>query len=904
MKKLFLIAGLVLLFSTVSYAQISQGGKPFSFYPQNAEHLNRNVPIAKMPYVDVAALQKEDLIVDKIKDIPWRFGKNIDVILNPANSGITEILPNGDKLWRLRIYSKGAQTINLTFDNYRLPPGAKLFIYNDYCNDIHGAFTELNNQDDRVFATTLIKGDAITVEYYEPQNVIFPGELNISRVTHGYRGINEYYKEFGESGSCQINVHCATGTGWENQIKSVCMLVVGGSGFCTGALVNNTANDGTPYILTANHCSGSNDWASWVFWFNWEAPTCTTPGSSPSYNSVSGSSLKARSANTDFCLVQMNSTPPSAYGVYYAGWDRSGTPPTSGMAIHHPSGDIKKISPCGAMTAATWGSPSASCWQTPWSSAACTEPGSSGSPIFDQNKRIVGQLFGGPSGCGASQMWDYYGRFNVSWTGDGTNSTRLSNWLDPGSTGGTTLDGYDPNGGGTTVNADFSGTPTTIPVGGTVNFTDLSTGSPTSWSWSFNGGTPATSTVQNPTGIQYNTAGIYTVSLTATNISGSDTETKTNYITVGDPAPVADFTANVTSIPVGGTVNFTDLSAGSPTSWSWTFTGGTPNSSSVQNPTNIQYNAAGTYTVSLTVTNGTGSDTETKTAYITVSDAPPPNKTCDTLRFPLPGNMVMYSVYYTSGVYGYVSGNNGYSDKAKSDFFVPSSPFTKMVGVYFKFGKAKSGSGQDYKIAVHAWDNSGPGGIPGNILFTDSISYSQIVSDINMNEYTFLQFATPYDVTGAFYLGIMLPGNHGDTIVLLTNKNGESLPGTAWELWRNDIWHPYSDLASWSYNVSHAIFPVLCNPATYSIIENEADDVLVYPNPANDVINIDFGTYSYENIAIKAFDILGKEVKNTNYQGAPANHMLFDLSNCPGGIYILHINNGAKTFIRKISLLK
>jgi len=898
MKKLFLFLSLLFFFPVINYAQISQGGKPLSFYPQNAEIINYNVPTDTMPYIDVAALQKEDLILDKNKEIPWRFGQNIDVAINRNNSGINEILPNGDKLWRLRIYSQGAKSINLTFDDYRLPQGAKLFIYNDYRTELLGAFTDFNNQADRAFATTLVKGDAITLEYYEPAKAAFSGALNISRVTHGYRGIKEYFKNFGDAGPCQVNVHCPTGTGWGNQIKSVCMLVTGGSGFCTGALVNNTSNDGTPYILTANHCY--SDPTSWVFWFNWEAPACTAPSSSPSNNSVSGSTLKAKSANTDFCLVQMNSIPPTNYGVFYAGWDHSGTPPTSGMGIHHPSGDIKKISPCNAMTASTYSG--ASCWQTPWSTAACTEPGSSGSPIFDQNKRLVGQLYGGPSACGASEMWDYYGRFDLSWTGEGSNSTRLSNWLDPGSTGSTTLDGYNPN-GGTAVNANFSGTPTTLPVGGTVNFTDLSTGSPTSWSWSFTGGTPATSTTQNLAGVQYNTAGIYPVSLTATNGSGSDTETKTNYITVGDMPPVADFIADVTSIPVGGTVNFTDLSAGAPTSWSWTFTGGTPASSTIQNPASIQYNTAGTYAVSLTATNATGSDTETKNAYIFVGSNPS-DKACDTLHFPLPGDMVMYSVHYTSGVYGYVSGNNGYSDKAKADFFTPMSPFTKMAGAYFKFGKARNHSSVDYKIAVHVWDNSGPGGAPGNILFTDSISCAQIRSNVQLNAYTYVPFETPLDISSSFYLGVMLPDQSGDTIVLMTNKSGQSMPGTAWELWRNDIWYPYSDIASWSYNVSHAIFPILCNPATYSVIENYPGDVRVYPNPASGILNIDFGTYLYDNIEIKAFDLVGKEVKSLSYQGSTTNLMQFDLSNLSGGIYILHINNGKNTVIKKVSLLK
>jgi gingipain R len=166
--------------------------------------------------------------------------------------------------------------------------------------------------------------------------------------------------------------------------------------------------------------------------------------------------------------------------------------------------------------------------------------------------------------------------------------------------------------------ADFSGTPTSITEGSSVSFTDLSTDA-NSWSWTFGDG--GTSTDQNPV-YTYTTAGTYTVELTVTNSAGSDTETKVDYITVNPPTtpPTADFTADFTSIPAGGTVNFTDLSTETPDSWSWTFTGGTPYSSTVQNPS-VTYDTPGTYSVSLTATNAYGSDTETKTDYITVTAA-------------------------------------------------------------------------------------------------------------------------------------------------------------------------------------------------------------------------------------------------------------------------------------------
>ena len=172
-----------------------------------------------------------------------------------------------------------------------------------------------------------------------------------------------------------------------------------------------------------------------------------------------------------------------------------------------------------------------------------------------------------------------------------------------------------PGGGPQPPVANFTGSPTSGTAPLTVNFTDTSTNSPTSWSWTFGDG--GNSTSQNPSH-QYTSAGTYTVSLTATNSAGSDGETKTNYITVTVPPPVANFTGNPTSGTAPLTVNFTDTSTNSPTSWSWNF--GDSSTSTSQNPSH-QYASAGTYTVSLRATNAGGYDDEVKSNYISVSAA-------------------------------------------------------------------------------------------------------------------------------------------------------------------------------------------------------------------------------------------------------------------------------------------
>jgi hypothetical protein len=175
----------------------------------------------------------------------------------------------------------------------------------------------------------------------------------------------------------------------------------------------------------------------------------------PETMNVNGGILRAAYAGSDVTLTELNTAPNPAWGIYYSGWDNSGAAVSSAVGIHHPSGDIKKISfENSALTSGSWsGTPANSHWHVPGWNLGVTEPGSSGSPLFDQNRRVIGQLHGGASACGASDLSDEYGKFSVSWTGNATNSTRLSNWLDPSNTGATAIDGVDPAGPGAALDA-------------------------------------------------------------------------------------------------------------------------------------------------------------------------------------------------------------------------------------------------------------------------------------------------------------------------------------------------------------------------------------------------------------------------------------------------------------------
>ncbi len=432
----------LIFFPTDIFPQINIGGIPYSF--KNKENISKDIIFEEMKYVNIEKILENEK--NRKGEGPWKFGENIYVSLNPQNSGEYEILDNGDKLWSLGIRSKGALTINLTFDKYKLPPGAVLYVYNRDKSQIIGGFTERNNQNDGVFATTLVRGDEIIIEYFEPANANFSGEINLYRVTHGYKSVEQFNKTFGNSGTCNMNVACDDAAGWEDQIRSVCMFVSGGSGFCTGTLINNTNEDGIPYILSADHCY--RDPSSLVFWFNWESEICDNPSVSPLYNSMSGAVSRARNYVSDFWLIELNEEPPAEYNVYYSGWSIENTPSSSSVCIHHPNGDIKKISFDDDQSVSSDYEPGPllpdSHWEIEsWDRQTTTEAGSSGSPLFDQNHRITGQLHGGWAACGNTES-DFYGKMSVSWDRGGSSSSQLKDWLDPDDIGVLTLDGADP----------------------------------------------------------------------------------------------------------------------------------------------------------------------------------------------------------------------------------------------------------------------------------------------------------------------------------------------------------------------------------------------------------------------------------------------------------------------------
>lgn len=441
-KSLFLsLALLAIAMST--YAQLNEGGIPYSF---DNRGLTDKISTIELPKVDVAKLLAEDE-ANTGKMGPYRFGKEIPVFVTLENSGTWETLKDGSRLWRQAIYTEGAYSINLIFENFHLPEGAKLFIYNRDKSMVQGAFTSKNNKPHEYFATDLISGDYITLEYLEPKNVTGEGRFTLTTVVHAYKDVisnTHLSKAGGGSGPCNINVSCPLGNNWTDEINSVTRITLGG-GLCSGALVNNTSNDGTPYYLTANHCYQGSNPATWVFRFNYQSSTCGG-SNGPTNQSLTGSIFRANNANSDFALVELEDAIPESYNPFLAGWRNNNTASSSSVGIHHPSGDIKKISrDQNSTSSATWGG--ATTWRIGAWEEGTTEGGSSGSPLFDEaTHQIIGQLYGGTAACSGSNPnneSDFYGKFSVSWDGS-SSSNRLRDWLDPGNTGATSVNGIDP----------------------------------------------------------------------------------------------------------------------------------------------------------------------------------------------------------------------------------------------------------------------------------------------------------------------------------------------------------------------------------------------------------------------------------------------------------------------------
>ncbi len=621
---------MALLWGLHLQAQVSQGGTPYSIIFQLADDYQQ----LNLPQPDMESIRAEDLVNDATRGpAPPRMGVSVLVDRNTQNVGTWTEIPGSGKVWRLQIEVKDALALGVYYDDFYIPEGGELFLYNADKSQVLGAYTHENNPSNKLFATEFVKGDKVTLEYYQPESVQEEARINISELAYAYRFINYTFDGEREAWWCMIDVACPEGDGWENQIDGVARISIKiGYNYywCSGSLINNTDNDRKNYFLTASHCGGSanaGDLSQWIFYFNYQATTCG--GSGGGSNSKTGCVLKAKDpsqadAGSDFYLVEINGSIPGFYGVFYNGWNRTddNSDAGNGVGIHHPAGDIKKISTYDTpLQSSTFWNGLPTHWKLFWAETengkSIMQGGSSGSPVFDSNGLIMGDLTGGyTSNSCTNPSPAFYGKIWYSWDQNGsTPSTQLKPWLDPGNTGREKLPGVSWE--EIPPTADFTADTTEPIQGDTVWFTDLSEPGILDWYWSLEGADPDTSNERNPWAI-YNDTGYFDVKLKVVNADGEDTTTKVSYIHVNPLLPPdAKFTADTTAIQPGETVHFTDTSANEPTSWYWEFEGGSPSTSTLQNPA-VRFNTAGAYDIKLVATNLGGSDTLVKVDYIMV----------------------------------------------------------------------------------------------------------------------------------------------------------------------------------------------------------------------------------------------------------------------------------------------
>lgn len=438
-----LFLGVVVLVLAISgFARMYEEPRSFKLRDKSQDQVQRKI----LPRVDKEKLQAEDRArgKDPRRPGPQRFAIAQDVVFTLENSGTWQELPDG-RLWRLRIHSPEATSHNLGITRFDMPEGAKLWIYDPEHKEVEGPYTSRHRSRRGSLWTPIIRGDEIVIEVFVAKGASQP-KIEIRKVNQGYQGLNKAGVLGGVEGACNNDVICPEGDPWRDQIRSVGVYTINGTGSCTGTLLNNTALDWTPYFLSANHCgvSAANEDTVVVFW-NFQSPTCGPHDPGSLADTQTGSFFRASSAASDFLLLELDDPVDPAFNLFYAGWDATGVAPPSTVAIHHPRGDVMAITfSNSAPQSASWTTgapdPAGNHWFADWDDGV-TEPGSSGGCLFSTtDRRCIGQLHGGLSACGApaANMNDLYGKFSVSWTGGGTNATRLSNWLDPVG-GGTTL---------------------------------------------------------------------------------------------------------------------------------------------------------------------------------------------------------------------------------------------------------------------------------------------------------------------------------------------------------------------------------------------------------------------------------------------------------------------------------
>lgn len=350
----------------------------------------------------------------------------------------------------LIIASPEALSINIIFNDFFLPQGSSI------------TFSSANKQQIEVisrspfsspstFASPLIDDDTIIIHIQEPIANNNFSRFEIEQISQGFKHIGTNASRL-RAADCHININCDEAADWKMQKKSVCRLLIGNR-YCTGTLVNNTANDTTPYVLTANHCVRSTtEAAKTIFYFNYEHFNCESTSTLTRNQYISGAELIAtgKGNQLDFTLLKMSATPPASFQVYYSGWDAKHEQSLGESCIHHPGGGAKRLALSqSALKTGTFSELNSdgskfipkSHWLVSKWSRGTTAGGSSGSALLNENKQIIGVLTGGESNCAAPNN-DYFTKFSFAWDYNSEAEYQLKKWLDPINSGANSCNGF------------------------------------------------------------------------------------------------------------------------------------------------------------------------------------------------------------------------------------------------------------------------------------------------------------------------------------------------------------------------------------------------------------------------------------------------------------------------------
>lgn len=374
------------------------------------------------------------------------------------------------RIWRAHIVSPGAYALSALFGEFSLREGVRLFMYNASGEVIRGAYTAANNKEYNRFFAGPVPGSELIIEMQVDKNVGSYGSLRIASVSHAVipaeQSLRLDYPYLGSSQDCEIDINCIEGNQWQLAKRSIVHIITP-TNLCTGVLVNNTAYNGKQYLVTAEHCINSDFYAQTsVFVFGYENSGCGVVDGTIE-KSVSGSTLIATGDSLDFSLIEIDEKIPLEYNVYYSGWDLRPARFDSVVTLHHPNADALKISFDFDSVATPETVPgdlkdyiiSSNYWVKQWNIGS-TEGGSSGAPLFNKKKRLVGILSGGLASCGDSVGYDvlkdrtifslvdneddYFSKISYAWDYYMEHTKQLKAWLDPINSGSMTIGGLNP----------------------------------------------------------------------------------------------------------------------------------------------------------------------------------------------------------------------------------------------------------------------------------------------------------------------------------------------------------------------------------------------------------------------------------------------------------------------------